>query len=408
MKRFTLGSSSIGDLEKKYVQEVLDANFISPGKVTKEVETMCAEMHDKKHGLALNSGQSAIHLALQALIETHLPKKEEKPLVAVPATTYISTLAAAILAGCDIVLVDVEIPTGNMCPKSLLAVLERQKELGDPVDILLPVHLYGKACSPMISVIAYDWKLLVIEDACESTFTSDIGWGHILTTSFFSNHLISGGGGGMIMTDDDELDLYCWKLINHGRSARFGNDDIHQIADKFHFDIWGHSMKWNDVSAAIVKAQIERKDELYKARSDNGDRIWDYLWGWQADYHKIILPDMRSHCFMMYPIVVNEPFNAQNIIHYLNDHGIEVRRMMPITNQPIVQQYFNAINLAEEFPNADLLNRQGFYIGCHPELSLDDVSMMGGIIHEALKQEGLRHDPNFVAPHELPNQKEDS
>lgn len=211
----------------------------------------------------------------------------------------------------------------------------------------------------------------------------------------------------MIMTNDDELDEYCWKLINHGRSARFGNDDIHQIADKFHFDIWGHSMKWNDVSAAIVKAQLERMSELYAARDCNALELFKGLWAWQADYHKIILPDMLDHRFMMYPIVVNKPLNAQNIIHYLNDHGIEVRRMMPIINQPVVQQYFNGLNLTQEFPNADFINQQGFYVGCHPELSLNDMGMMGEIIHKALKQESLRHDPNFVAPHEWPNQKED-
>jgi perosamine synthetase len=69
MKRFTLGSSSIGELEKKYVLEVLNRNFISPGKVVDEVQRKCAEMHSKKHGLATNSGQSAIHLAIQAIVD---------------------------------------------------------------------------------------------------------------------------------------------------------------------------------------------------------------------------------------------------------------------------------------------------------------------------------------------------
>jgi dTDP-4-amino-4,6-dideoxygalactose transaminase len=96
MKRFTLGSSSIGDLEKKYVMQVLDNNYISPGPVTKEVEDMCAEMHGLKHGLAIHSGQSAIHVAIQAICEMFLTHKTEKPLVAVPACTYISPLAAAV------------------------------------------------------------------------------------------------------------------------------------------------------------------------------------------------------------------------------------------------------------------------------------------------------------------------
>lgn len=392
MKRFTLGSSSIGELEKKYVQEVLDSNFISPGKVTAHVEKEVAFQHYLKHGLALNSGQSAIHLAIQAIVETKLDMtgRDEKPLVAVPACTYISTLAAVILAGCDIVMVDVEVPSGNMDPAKLVEVLVRQKEQGDPVDIVLPVHLYGKACDPRVFTICQSFGVWVVEDACESTFVPNIGRGHILTTSFFSNHLISGGGGGMIMTDDDDLDLYCWKLINHGRSSRFGNDDIHKIAEKFHFDIWGHSMKWNDVSAAIVKAQVERREELYSARKRNADVLWQMLYEWNNQGH-IMLPHSDNHCFMMFPIVLGKGLDASNVIEYLNDHGVEVRRMMPITNQPVVQEYFSS-NLAKEFPAAHFINQQGFYVGVHPELSTEDMEEMGSIIDEAIKQEVNRND----------------
>ena len=402
MKRFTLGSSSIGELEKQYVAEVLDNNFISPGPVVKHVESECARLHGMKHGLALNSGQSAIHLAIQAIVETRLKTNgKEKPLVAVPACTYISTLAAVILAGCDIVLVDVEIPSGNMCPEKLRDTLQKHKDAGDPIEIVVPVHLYGKACDPRVFTVCDKFGVWVVEDSCESTFAPNTGRGHILTTSFFSNHLISAGGGGVIMTNDDELDMYCWKLINHGRSGRFGNEDIHKIAEKFHFDIWGHSMKWSDVPAAIAKAQIERRDELYGARVCNSNALWGMLWGWEADYQKIWLPDTRGHTFMVYPIVLRDPaMNVQNVMKDLNDAGIEIRRMMPITNQPVVREYFNS-DLKDEFPAAHYINEHGFYVGCHPELSEEDAVEMGEAIHQALKKECLRLDPDFVAPHEV-------
>lgn len=389
MKRFTLGSSSIGDLEKKYVMEVLDNNYISPGPVVKHVENECARLHGKKFGLALNSGQSAIHVAIQAIVETRLKSDgKEKPLVAVPACTYISTLAAVILAGCDIILVDVEQGTGNMSAKCLQKILNHQTSIHDSIDIIIPVHLYGKACDPRIFTLAEKYGVWVVEDACEATFAPGVGRGHILTTSFFSNHLISAGGGGVIMTDDPQLDEYCWKLINHGRSARFGNDDIHQIAEKFHFDTWGHSMKWSDIPAAVAKAQIERKEELYKARQANAKQLMIHIQHWTLE-HDIILPDLEGHTFMMYPIILDNRMETANVIHYLNEHGVEVRRMMPITNQPVVREYFGG-DLVTEFPVADFINRQGFYVGVHPELSIDDMDEMGSIIDEAIKQEANR------------------
>lgn len=393
MKRFTLGSSSISDLEKKYVAQVLDNNFISPGPVVADVEKMCAKMHGIDHGIAIHSGQSAIHVAIQAIVESRLTKytgTNKKPLVAVPACTYISTLAAAVLAGCDIVIVDVEIPSGNMCSQDLSKILWYQKRSGRPVDIVVPVHLYGKACSLKIKKLCEQYNTYVVEDACEATFVPNIGWGHILTTSFFSNHLISGGGGGMIMTNDAELELYCWRLINHGRSARFSNDDIHRIAEKFHFDIWGHSMKWSDVPAAIVKAQIERKEELYEARRNNAMELLRYLWALDADDHLALLPDTEDHCWMMYPIILAEDLDTSRVMKDLNDNGIEVRRMMPITNQPVVIKQFPELDLRAEYPNADLINRQGFYVGCHPELSIADMAEMAQIIDAAIRKEGKR------------------
>jgi len=394
MSRYTLGSSSIGDLEKKYVANVLDSNFISPGPVVGEVEEKCAKMHGLKHGLAIHSGQSAIHVAIQAIVESAplMIRRGEKPLVVVPACTYISTLAAAVLAGCEIVLVDVEIPSGNMCPRSLEKTLWHYEKIGRPVSIVVPVHLYGKACSPEVEKVCNKYGVYVVEDACESTFVPGIGWGDILTTSFFSNHLISGGGGGAIMTDDDDLDLYCWKLINHGRSGRFNNDNIHQIADKFHFDIWGHSMKWSDVPAAIVKAQIERKDELYAARRANAAELDNCLWHLDADLNLALLPNSIDHCYMMYPIILADGLDTQRVIKDLNDGGIEVRRMMPITNQPVVEDYFldSTANLERDFPNAHRINQQGFYIGCHPELSQNDMTEMAVIVDQAIKKEGKR------------------
>lgn len=92
---------------------------------------------------------------------------------------------------------------------------------------------------------------------------------------------------------------------------------------------------------------------------------------------------------MMYPIVLDEALDAQRVIKELNDNGIEVRRMMPITNQPVVQNYF-LDNLTEEFPNADLINRQGFYVGCHPELSEEDMIHMSDIICKAIAKEDER------------------
>lgn len=409
MKRITLGSSSITQKEIDSVVEVLKRNYISPGPVVEHVEKVTAAGHNLKHGLCLNSGQSAIEIGLQALerkYKIRQRKLEEilagtegyvnsggNVVVAVPATTYISTLAAVALVDFEMVMVDVGLD-GNMCPVSLKKVLDEQMARGEPVDIVIPVHLYGKACCDEVRQICQDPKydLLVLEDACESMFAPNIGWGDICTSSFYANHLLSAGGGGIIMTNYDELDMICWKLINHGRAERFGNDDIYRIAEKFKFNDWGFSLKWNDVSAAIARAQIDRKEELYGARVRNAEILSSQL-KWFADNRHVILPDHNGHTFMMYPIVLNKKMNTQRVIKELNDNGVEIRRMMPITNQDVVKEYFelrDSPDLDHKFPIAHLINEQGLYVGCHSELSADDMLYLAGVIKTAITNEIIR------------------
>lgn len=382
MKRFSLGGTNVGDLEKRYVNEALNDNYIGPGRFVREVEEMCAEIHGLKHCVTLNSGQSAIMVALQGIQKTKF-RPHAGPLdVAVPAVTYISTLAAVIHAGMRPVLVDVELGSYGMNPLAL----DKLLSLHHPsIDIVIPVHLFGKACDPRVQEVCEKRGVPVIEDAAEATCAPGMGWGTALTTSFFSNHLIAGGSGGAIMTNDPELDLACWKLINHGRAERFGNEDLKQTEDKFRFDTWGHSMKWSDVSAALVKAQLERREELIARRRGNASVLLEGLRSYEEE-GLLTLPDPTDHCFMMFPILLSEGVSRENVVRYCGEQGIETRRMMPITDQPVVKNYFADCHHVSPTV-ADQINRYGFYVGCHPDLDPADMEEMVGILSAAVTQE---------------------
>ena len=73
---------------------------------------------------------------------------------------------------------------------------------------------------------------------------------------------------------------------------------------------------------------------------------------------------------MMYPIVLkNEP--KKDLVEFLEKYGIETRDMLPLINQPIYKKMFN-IQIGQ-YPVADWINSNGFYIGCHQDLSQDDL-----------------------------------
>jgi len=75
---------------------------------------------------------------------------------------------------------------------------------------------------------------------------------------------------------------------------------------------------------------------------------------------------------MFYPLtIMNAHVNRDDLVRYLEDHAIETRYLLPLINQPIYRQLFG--NLDEQFPVAARLNRDSFYIGCHPDINDEDV-----------------------------------
>ena len=114
MRKITLGTLNISAQGKKYVNDCLDSNRLSRGKYTDKFENNFARMHGCKHGIFMNSGTSALQVALAALKEVHgYPDGDE---VIVPATTFIATSNIVIQNNLKPVFVDVRPDTYNIDP----------------------------------------------------------------------------------------------------------------------------------------------------------------------------------------------------------------------------------------------------------------------------------------------------
>src|SRR5690242_18860803 len=106
MKReITLGTLNISWQGKEYVKTALDNNRLSYGPFTKKFETEFARLHECKHAIFMNSGTSALQVALAALKETQGYQDGDEVLV--PATTFIATSNVVIQNGLRPVFVDV-------------------------------------------------------------------------------------------------------------------------------------------------------------------------------------------------------------------------------------------------------------------------------------------------------------
>ncbi len=338
--RVRLGTVTITDEERRAVNEVLDSGYVSPGEITKQFEQQVAAAHGKKFGLALNSGQSALMVALEAAAKdmniTH---------VAVPAVTYISSVSAIIQAGLTPILVDVE-PT----PEAQM----KWREIPKHAQAILPCHLFGKANDN----ISPDGRF-ICEDACESIYADGIGVGDCICLSFYPSHTITAGFGGMILTDHEEFYFKCWQLVNHGRADWDDYTTCHTLKERFTFSDVGYSLKFSDLNAALGLAQHRNREFILQTRYKNALRLRSELSG----LDDLILPNNNGHTFMMFPIVVRSD-RRDALEKALNDEDVETRRLMPITTQPLIQRMYGP-HVAHAYPGANFLNEHGFYVGCH-------------------------------------------
>jgi perosamine synthetase len=386
MRKITLGHLDISPTGKQYVNDALDNNRLSSGKYTAQFESDFAKQHGCKHGIFMNSGTSALQVALAALKEVYDYRDGDE--VIVPATTFIATSNIVIQNGLKPVFVDVDPHMFNISPARIFDALSSRTRC------IVPVHLFGlPADMNRIMQIALKYNLQVIEDSCETMFAFHGGWpvgsfGDLACFSTYVAHLIVGGVGGLVTTSDNRLAEICRSLMAHGRDSIYtnidqddSNDDVlrrQMIERRFKFDRIGYSYRCTELEAAIALSELQRAHENIQIRQRNATQLTKLLTDLEVKLQLPWIPLSSTHSFMMYPIVLRKG-DRDDLLMHLERNGIETRYLFPLLDQPIYQKLFPG--QADKFPVAQHLAKQGFYIGMHQGLTEDDMQYISDIIH---------------------------
>ncbi len=160
-----LSSPHMGGTEQKYVKEAFDSNWIAPlGPNVNQFESSISNYLSLKSNFytsALTSGTSALHLAL---IMLNVGKGD---VIMVQSFTFCGTTNPVSYLGAEIVFIDSEINTWNMCPNALEHALDDYKDKN--VKAIIPVHLYGMPANMLELIkIANKFNVPIIEDAAEA------------------------------------------------------------------------------------------------------------------------------------------------------------------------------------------------------------------------------------------------
>jgi dTDP-4-amino-4,6-dideoxygalactose transaminase len=379
-RQIGVGDIRLSEREKRYVNEVLDANRLSYGPYTERFETEFARLHDCAHAVFCNSGTSALQMALAALKERHGWRDGDEVLV--PATTFIATSNVVLHNRMQPVFVDITLTDYGMDPEAMAP------RITPRTRAVIPVHLCGLPCSigPIMEV-ARRHRLEVIEDSCETMFARYHGravgaFGAIGCFSTYVAHLIATGVGGLATTNDPDLALTLKSLCNHGRDGIYLRMDDDQgvsrerlfeiVARRFSFVRLGHSLRGTELEAALGLAQLEQREAMLAARRGNAATLTAGL----ADLRdRLSLPPHpagRDHAYMIYPVRVHGgPALRHALVCFLEEAGIETRDLFPLLTQPIYRSMFG--DLTGQYPVAAGLTASGFYVGCHPGMTAADM-----------------------------------
>ena len=257
----------ITELEKKYLNEVLDGEFSATKTYTMvtRMEKAFAEKFGVKYGVAMVNGTATLHMALEAAGVTIGDE------VICPPLTMSSTSISVLMANAIPVFADVDEDT------FLITAEEIEKKITSKTKAIITVSVYGIAPQMKeIMDLAKRHNLVVIEDNAECYGATQDGklvgtFGDISSYSFQSSKHITCGEGGIVLTDSDE---YADKLRRYSglgyagvssKKGRITRDDI-QNPDYERHVILGWNYRMSDLCAAVALGQLERMDELVEMR----------------------------------------------------------------------------------------------------------------------------------------------
>lgn len=248
--------------EMKYIKKAFSQNWVAPlGPNVDNFENVLKNYIGVKNVTALNSGTSAIHLAL---ILTGVKHGDE---VIASSFTFSATINPIVYLGATPVLIDSEPSTWNMDPDLLeKAILERVSQgRKHKIKAIIVVHLYGMPANMQkIMKIASKYDIPVIEDAAEALGSCYKGKkvgsiGLFGVFSFNGNKIITTSGGGALVSNDEEL------IAN----ARFLATQARDKAPHYQHSKIGYNYRMSNILAGIGLGQMEVINKRIEQRRDN-------------------------------------------------------------------------------------------------------------------------------------------
>lgn len=345
-------ASIAADVEQAMANVIARTAFIL-GDEVRQFEADFAAFCDVEHAIGVDSGTSALELALLAL---GIGSGDE---VITAANTFIASALAITATGATPVLVDCDPDTYNIDPTKIeAAITERTKAL-------LPVHLYGQpADMDPILEIARRHDLFVVEDSAQAHGARYKGrragsMGHAAAFSFYpAKNLGAYGDGGMVVTNDAETADRLQMLRNYGQRKKYHHDSI------------GFNRRLDTIQAAVLGTKLPHLDGWNASRRKLADRYAELLAGMPLELP--VVPEWAEPVFHLYVVRVDD---REALQAHLQDAGVftGIHYPVPIHLQPA---YASLGYKPGDFPVTEAYAPRILSLPMYPELPPADLDIV--------------------------------
>ncbi|MEN6465441.1 MAG: UDP-4-amino-4,6-dideoxy-N-acetyl-beta-L-altrosamine transaminase [Syntrophaceae bacterium] len=384
----TYGRQVLDDDDINAVTAVLKSINLTQGPHIAEFERDICDYVSAGHGIACNSGTSALHLAC---IAAGVGPGDE---VITSPNTFVASANCALYCGARPVFADIDPRTYNISPAEIEAKITRHTRA------VIPVHFAGQSCDmeAIRNIVARKErdsgkKIFIIEDAChalgslyKSRKVGSCEFSDMAVMSFHPVKHITTGEGGMVLTNDGSLAKKLRKLRSHGITSDpeefIGTDMAWQDPERTLPNPWyyeqillGYNYRITDIQCALGRSQLKKIKTFSKRRRQIVDSYNEAF----RDRKNIQVPFEDGNCesnFHLYVLLMDFEkigLSRAELMIDLKNKGIQTQvHYIPVYLQPYYREHLGTGR--GDCPQAEAYYKKCLSIPLHPAMTDQDVN----------------------------------
>lgn len=342
------------------VTKVLDSTQFVLGPEVKAFEEEFAQYVGAKFGVGVNSGTSALQLALLAA-----GVKAGDEVITVPHT-FVATVAAIRYVGAKVVFQDIDRESYTMSPEGLEAAITPKTK------VIMPVHLYGQPVDmDPIMAVARKHGVLVVEDAAQAHGARYKGRGcgsigDLAGFSFYPGKNLGAYGEGGLTTTSNEAFLRTLRMLRDWGQEK-----------KYHHELLGFNARLEGIQGAVLRVKLKYLEGWTEARRAVAKRYDEGL----AGVAGVVLPKAysdRRHVYHIYAVRVKD---REGFMKFLADKGVSSAIHYPFAVHTL-KGYSDLGYAPGDFPVAEQVASEVVSLPMYPEMTDEMVETVISVVKQ--------------------------